>query len=325
MDSVLSDPTWISAIAAVIFGILTLIAAICFAYFSPQAVLSKIEKKKYIDEKRKEHYSKLDKEFFKPLSTGIFLRRSSTITDELDSLKLEFLPLEQKSLKNAINHLKVDNPECYAEYESLPGTVKKYNSALQEFYDNLESDIRYEFNGVLALNETFVPDQDCFTISVKQVKEVILILFSRFLNNISDYDKLSIQKSCKVAIFSDLDKREGAAAFYGENPLQPFGVGITNIHFELPIDVKNPEGGVTQRFIDTEQRNKQKIQVIINQICSIASKESIFKKYREIMKTREDILKIENRISHEFNIISISINKGDYDTKAKCCADRKLW
>jgi len=161
-------------------------------------------------------------------------------------------------------------------------------------------------------------------VSVKQVKQVILILFSRFLNKISDYDKLSIQKSCKVAIFSDLDRR-GHGGFIGKSPLQPFGIGITNIHFELPIDIKNPEGGMTQRHIETEQRNKQEIQVIINHICSIVSNESTFKKFREIMKIREEILQIEKKISLVFSQISVSINKGDYETIAECCTDKIFW
>jgi len=320
IESIVSDPTWISAIAAVI-GI---IAAIYFAFFAPQATQSKIEKKKYIDEKRKEHYLRLDQDFFKPLSKDIFLVWSNLVTNELDSLKIEFKPLEEKSRKKAINHLKVDNPEIYAEYESLPGTVKRYNSALQEFYDNLDSDIKTEFNGSLNLNETYIPEQDCFMMSVKQVKQVVLILYSRFLSKISDYDKVAIQKSCKNAILSDLEKRANAS-FYGKMPLQPFGIGITNIHFELPIDINNPEGGMTQRFIETEQRNKQEIQVIIDHICSIVSNESTFEKFRELMKMRENILQIEKKITVVFNQISLSINKGDYETKAECCTDKIFW
>jgi len=324
IESIVSDPAWISAIAAVAFGIIGFLAAIWFAYFAPQAVQSKIEKKKYLDEKRKEHYIRLDQEFFKPLSTSIFIRRSSTVTDELDSLKIEFMQLDEKSSKKGIDHLKIDKPDCFAEYESLPGTVKKYNSKLQEFYNTLDSDIRNEFRGILELNETYVPEQDCFMICVKQVKEVVLILFSRFLNNIPDYDKSAIQKACMSAIFSDLDRR-GHGGFIGKSPLQPFGIGITNIHFELPIDIKNPEGGMTQRYIETEQRNQQEIQVIIKHICTIVSNESTFKKFRELMKMREDILNIEKKISQEFNRISISINKGDYETIAECCNDKKFW
>ena len=43
-DSIVSAPNWITAIAVIIFGIVGRIAAIWFAYRSPQAIQSKIEK-----------------------------------------------------------------------------------------------------------------------------------------------------------------------------------------------------------------------------------------------------------------------------------------
>jgi hypothetical protein len=274
---------------------------------------------------RKEHYLKLDQEFIKPLSKSIFLRQSSTVTNEMNSLKIEFIPLEEKSLRKGINHLKVDSPECYAEYESLPGSVNKFNSELEGFYNDLDSEIRREFTGILETNDKYDYQKDgMFIISVKQVKEVILILFFRFLANVTIYDKKLIEEICKSAIISDIDKC-ATVCFIGKKPFQIFGISVTNFPYELSINLAKPNEGMSHHFIELEKNNEIKKFLIIEHISKIVLNEPIFEKFSHIRNNREHLLETETTISRKFKQLSDSINKGDYETKAECCVDEKLW
>jgi hypothetical protein len=304
----------ITSISGVVFGCGTLIIASWIAYFSPQALQSKIEKKKYLKEKRNEHYMRLNQEIFKPLSNNLFLHQSRTGKDELDLLKIEFVSLDETLLKKGNHHLNIDIPNYIAHNETLHNNVEKYNSALQTFYDGLDSEIRNEFKGILELNENYIFEQDFFILGVRPVKKVILILFSQCLNEVREYNQKLIQDVCKSAIIADSDKR-ASCALGGKEPCQIFGISIANIPFVLMKSAN---------FWETKENNDKKIQQIIDHICSIISNESIFKEIKYILDTREQLLETEKNISHKIKQISESINKGDYETIAKCCTDKKI-
>lgn len=317
----------ITAISGVVFGSGTLAIAIWIAYFSPQALQAKIEKKKYLLEKRKEHYARLDHEIFKPLSKSLFLRRDGLSASELDLLKIEFIPTIANQFENGIYHLNIDFPDFPTNFKKFREDVEKYNLSLEIFYQKLDFAIRTEFAEILELNDSYVFEHGFYILGIKPVKEVILVIFSRFLNKIPNYDKKLIQDVCKSAITSDIVNHGANVAFVGKRPFQIFGHSVTNFHFELPIDLNNPDEadeGIPQTFFETERSNELKKQLIVDHICAITSDEEAFKTYRQINSMREELLKTEKKISNEIKQISESINKGDYETVAQCCSDKKF-
>ncbi|MEN6395964.1 MAG: hypothetical protein ABFC78_05720 [Methanoregula sp.] len=313
----------ITAISAVVFGISAAFVAIWIAYYSPQATQSKIEKKKYLKEKRNEHYKRLNQEIFMPLSKMIFLRRNNTSTNELQMLTLEFISFDETLLKKGINHLKIDSPEGFVEYGALHERVKNYNFDLQNLYDGLDATIRNEFDGILEVSMEYTPEQDFFILNITPIKKIILVLFLRYLGKIMDFDKELIQKNCKSAIISDINNH-ASVGFFGKRPFLIFGISVTNVHFDLPVDLKNPGQGMTQQFIEAEKSNNITQQAIIEHICSIASNESVFKKLKNILNDRNQLLETEKKLSIKFKQISESIDKGDYETIGECCTDKQF-
>lgn len=316
----------ITPISGFIFGLVPLAVAIWIAYYSPQARQAKIEKKKYLLEKRNEHYLRLDRDFFKPFSNSLFLRRDEPSNSELELLKIDFIPMIASQFEKGINHLKSDFSDFPTEFKNLQEEVDKYNSSLDTFYKSLDSVIRTEFDGVLELNETYVFEQDYYILGIKPVKEVLLVLFSQYLNKISRYDRKLIQDCCKSAIRS-WRSRNANVSLDGKEPFQLFRHSVTNLHFQPLNNVNNPDNadeGIAQNFFETKKSDDQKKQLIIDHICAITSDEEIFEKFKQINSMREKILKIEKKITDDIKLISESINKGDYETIAECCTDNKF-
>lgn len=312
----------ITSISGIILGLGTIGIALWIAYFSPQALQARIERKKYLYEKRQEHYSRLNHEIFDPLAKNIFLVRSSP-QNELDSYKIGFTQVNQNFLKKGMNHLENDFPEFSKEFHEIKQRVKEYNETLLKFSSILESKIRYEFNGTLELNENYSFDQDFYIISLKPMKEVILVLLSRLIKDVSDYNQNYIHRLCNTAINTHLDGLADVI-FEKKIPFQIFGYCVTNFPTTISEPEKELDEELGMKIFETIRMNELTKNQIINHICAISSDENVFSLFRNIVETHNQLLIIGNEISEKIKIVSDAIKNLDYETIAQCCTDKKL-
>lgn len=308
-------------VIAVVIAAISLGVAIWVAKFSPQALQSKIAKKKYLQEKRKEHNKRLDQEIFKPLSMYLFLRRDGKSMSGMDSLKLNFIQVNENIFKMGISHLEIDFPGFYRDFLKFREDVEKFNSLIPDFYEKPDIFIRAEFSKIFELSENYIFEQDFYILGVKQVKDIILTLILRKLDEISSYDKCLIQDVCQTALIADIEKH-AHTSLGGKTPFEIFEISVTNFHFDLFTLAKSDE--VRSQLLEFRKMNKEKQQLIIEHICGIVSNEDFFKIYRPVFDIRKQLLEKEKKISNQIKQISKLIYNEEYETIAECCTDKKF-